>query len=289
MKSTLLWVLFALTVGAKAEEKTDTVFYVKDKKVVVNVDSGQTKVQVYASNGDQLTKSYESEFVDGQQIERIYVGSPFFSKTRKYKFRPTFPLIFGGVLLATDHIWGGENTQSSTLRMRSGRSWEWGMSCFEMALPLAIDNEGIEAGLSSCLQWRFSRLEMDRKFVMNGTNEVVRHQGPELESNYVSFQSLSVPVMLDLEFFGRREKFIGVGLSVEWRSNMKSKYRYTNENNELVKCESSFPFNHWGVNLEFHAGGQNISFYARFPLTPLYKLKNGYKAYFHAVGVGIRL
>ncbi|MCI6161419.1 MAG: hypothetical protein MR681_08855 [Prevotella sp.] len=93
MKSTLLWVLFALTVGAKAEEKTDTVFYVKDKKVVVNVDSGQTKVQVYASNGDQLTKSYESEFVDGQQIERIYVGSPFFSKTRKYpKIRNYHPI-----------------------------------------------------------------------------------------------------------------------------------------------------------------------------------------------------
>ena len=62
---------------ASAVEGNDTTFTVDNKKIIVSTEKGKTNLQVYDMEGNKQTKSREVEFIDGQEIERVYVTSPF--------------------------------------------------------------------------------------------------------------------------------------------------------------------------------------------------------------------
>ena len=74
-KTLLLAVLLPLT--GMAAETADTTFVVNNKKRVVNDAAGNTKISVYGNDGKKFNRTYETNFVDGQEIERVYVTSPF--------------------------------------------------------------------------------------------------------------------------------------------------------------------------------------------------------------------
>lgn len=76
MKLLFLFTALILSATAYAEEANDTTFNVKDKKIVVDVQDSKTVVKVYDNNGYEFTKTREMEYVDGQEVEQIYVGSP---------------------------------------------------------------------------------------------------------------------------------------------------------------------------------------------------------------------
>ena len=58
-------------------ESQDTVFTVNNRNIVVSQDDCQTSVKVYKNDGKEMTLTSETKFVDGQEVERVFVTSPF--------------------------------------------------------------------------------------------------------------------------------------------------------------------------------------------------------------------
>lgn len=284
MKKILLLLALCLALGIRAEEAKDTTFTYKDKKIVVGEDKGKTTVQVYDTDGNRLTKAHESTFVDGQEIERIYVGSPFFPNRppRNDSFRGTLPLFFIGL---------GGMTQSPTSREHgaihadNSRSWEIGMSMLETSKAV---NAAKTLGFVTGLQFAINYNHIDRSYRMIG-NSIVKNDYDKVKKSYLKYTTVRLPVYFEFQEQYRKHRFYaGLGLSVDWRANLKSKCKYTDEDGS-GSATSTVHVNHWGLNLEYHIGLDNISLYMRGALTPLYKLDNGKKAYPLNFGIGISL
>lgn len=282
MKGHLLLLAASLTLAAHAEEANDTTFTYKDKKIVVDVDNGKTNVQVYDMDGNKQTKSHESTFVDGQEIERIYVGSPFIPRPRNQSFRATLPLIFVGLGGMVQTLRGNDH---GAIRADNSRSWEIGGSVLETSIPVnAAKTLGIVTGLQGALNYNHIR----RPYRMLGNNLVVADYD-KVKKSYLKYGTIRVPVFFEYqEQYKKHRMFLGLGLSLDWRRNLKSKCKYEDEDGSGT-VTSTVHVNHWGLNLEYHIGMDNVSLYIRSALTPLYKLDNGKKAYPFNIGLGISL
>lgn len=284
MRRILFILALAMPFALQAEEKNDTTFVVNGKKIVVNTDNEKTNVQVFDSEDNKLTKSYETEFVDGQEIERIYIGSPFIPKPKNNNFESTLPFFIIGMSGMTEGTFTGDH---SNIKTKNNRSWEMGIIPVDMAIPL---NKSNTLGIIAGLQLRMAYIHLRRTGVMNGTNEITPYEGPKLKKNYLKYSSYSIPVMLDFqEQEGKHNYFLGIGLSVEWRPSLKSKYIIGMEHDGHITKTSKLPLNRWGLNLEYHIGYRNFQLYMRAALTPLYRLKDGTGAYPFSIGLGIDL
>lgn len=122
MKHLILLLAALLPALAFAAEKNDTTFTVKDKTIVVDVDSGKTVVKVYNKDGYQLSKTREMEFVDGQEVERVFVGSPLIpsENLQNMSFRPHFPMVWFGMNFLTKGV--SSNSSDGLHSRRTGRS-----------------------------------------------------------------------------------------------------------------------------------------------------------------------
>lgn len=85
MRKTLLLLAALLPLTGMAAETGDTTFVVNSKKIVVADSAGITKISVYGHDGKALNRTYETAFVDGQEIERVYVTSPFIPQSLNRK------------------------------------------------------------------------------------------------------------------------------------------------------------------------------------------------------------
>ena len=59
-------------------EANDTTIRVNDQNIVIKQDGEQTSVKIYKMNGNEMnemTKISETQFVDGQEIEKVFVDS----------------------------------------------------------------------------------------------------------------------------------------------------------------------------------------------------------------------
>ena len=62
-------------------EANDTTIRVNDQNIVIKQDGEQTSVKIYKMNGNEMTKISETQFVDGQEVEKVFVTSPFIPQT----------------------------------------------------------------------------------------------------------------------------------------------------------------------------------------------------------------
>lgn len=282
MRKFLLVLAAFLPLAIQAEEANDTTFTYKDKKIVVDVDNGKTNVQVYDMDGNKQTKSHESTFVDGQEIERIYVGSPFVPRPKNKSFRATLPLFFMGLGGMTQSLTGKEH---GAIHSDNSRSWELGVSVLETSWPVnAAKTLGFVTGLQGALNYN----HIDRAYRMLG-NSLVTADYDRVKKSYLKYTTIRVPLFFEYqEQYKKHRMYFGLGLSLDWRNNLKSKCKYTDEDG-FGTIVSTVHVNHWGLNLEYHIGIDNISLYIRSALTPLYKLDTGKKAYPFNIGFGISL
>lgn len=282
MKKTLLLLIMCCPTAMQAGEANDTTFIYKDKKIVVDVEKGKTNVQVYDTEGNKQTKAHESTFVDGQEIERIYVGSPFIPRPKNQSFRATLPLFFIGLGGMADSQNGNAH---GAIRSDNSRSWEMGMSLLETSKAL---NEAKTLGVVTGLQTAINYNHINRSHRMKG-NSLVENNYDKVKKSYLKYTTIRIPVFLEYqEQYKSHRMFFGLGLSVDWRANLKSKCKYSDENGSGTVI-STVNVNHWGLNLEYHIGFDNIQLYMRSALTPLYKLDNRKKAYPFNFGIGISL
>lgn len=68
--------LMAMPHYAAAQQK-DTTIVVGNRQIVVSGTDANTTVTVYGKDQKEMKKVSETRFVDGQDIEQVYVTSPF--------------------------------------------------------------------------------------------------------------------------------------------------------------------------------------------------------------------
>ena len=77
MKHLLFFLTLVVAVPAMATEENDTTIYYNNKQIVVSTDSIATHVAVFNKDGSALVKSQETSYIDGQEVERFFISSPF--------------------------------------------------------------------------------------------------------------------------------------------------------------------------------------------------------------------
>ncbi|MDY4644967.1 MAG: hypothetical protein SO368_06470, partial [Prevotella sp.] len=55
----------------------DTTFVFNSQKFAISQNGERTNVSVYKKCGTEMKKVRETEFVDGQEVEQVYITSPF--------------------------------------------------------------------------------------------------------------------------------------------------------------------------------------------------------------------
>lgn len=55
----------------------DTTIVFNKQKYEISQTGERTNVKVYKANGSKLEKTLETQYLDGQQVEQVYITSPF--------------------------------------------------------------------------------------------------------------------------------------------------------------------------------------------------------------------
>lgn len=283
MKHLIFMLGLLLPTLAQAVEVNDTAFTVKDKKIVVDVDSGKTVVKVYDKNGYEMSKTRELEFVDGQEVERVYVGSPFIpaENLQNIKFRPHYPTVWFGLTSPTKGVF---STSKGDTRLRRSNSFELGFTPWSVAFPF---NKARTFGLTAALQvaWVHQCFQKDYGVSQDGNRFVYTQLDGKAKGNNMNYAAFRLPVMVSYQ-----EDYSGanmsLGLSFEVRTN--ASYRLTPADGMAADGYPDYlRLRRFGLNLEYSLGMGPVMLSMTAGLTPLFKTKTGTNAYMGSVKLGV--
>lgn len=177
-------------------EANDTTIRVNDQNIVIKQDGEQTSVKIYKMNGNEMTKISETQFVDGQEVEKVFVTSPFIPQTlskRKRSLESHYPTFFFGCsqLPGSRGSMGGNNEMHS----RDSKSWEWGITLTSLCFRLSN-----EMALTSSLSIGQVHHHFKDNYVLsteNGVSAMTLIDGETLKKSYISYNVLRLPIMLE--------------------------------------------------------------------------------------------
>lgn len=218
-KTLLLAVLMPL--AAVASEPADTTIIMNNRQIVVNDSAGITRVSVYDNDGTQLTRTYETSFTDGQEVERVYVTSPFIPQTLGKNRKPMeshYPFFFMGYNLLSDGAMGFSG--STALHTRDSKSWEFGFTLASVAFRL-----GRNLALTTAMQTTWAYNHFQGNYVLtttDGMSSLVEKEDIKVKKSYISYSIIRVPVMME---WSRKSFYAGFGASIDMRMSDESKYR----------------------------------------------------------------
>lgn len=275
MKKLLLLAAFLPFLG-EAAEKEDTTFVVKDKKIVVDVDGSKTNVKVFGNDGVEQTKVSEMNFVDGQEVEQVYVGSPFLptSNLQHIDFAPRYPTVWFGMANITGKVFG----TSQLHHARFSKSFEFGVTPYYMSVPFNKQNS---MGLSIAAQLVWSHLCFQKDYVVTETGgkwDFVK-MDQRADGNNINYMSFRLPMMFTVD--GSYDFYLGLGLSPEIRTNAWYKMKGN------ISADGTYKLNRLGLNMSVVWGIGPLVFSGSLGLTPLFKTVNGKKAYQNSCSVGV--
>lgn len=278
MKTLLLALAFMAVVPAMAVEENDTTIQYRNKQIVVKTDSVETKIVLLDKDGNEYVKSKETTFVDGQEVERVFISSPFVPV--RAKRGRTFYANLPDFYIGTNLLNGGTEAHS-----RDSRSLEWGMTFFDMGLAFDKSNN---FGLVTAFQIGFVHNHFDTKYVLDNVNDgatLVENKEMGVRTSFMKYNYFKVPVMLEWKKkFGHKTAFIAAGLSGELRSGFRSKYRIGKTRHTVSRNLNVNPL---GVNLEAYIGFSRFNIYAHYALTSFFR--KGINCHPLGIGVGIKL
>lgn len=287
MKILFLFAALALSAVACAEEANDTTFNVKDKKIVVDVQDDRTIVKVYNKEGYRLSKTREMEFIDGQEVEQVYVGSPLIpaENLQNFKFRSYLPTIWYGFSCIGNKVCSdaGEGVHG---RERSRSSFEIGVTPWSFAVPF---NDANTLGVMGGVQLLWSHVCFDKNYAvsMQGDRFAYTPLDKKASGNNMNFGVLRIPVLLSMQR-NFTETCVNFGLSFEMRTN--AAYRFSPAAGTVAPdVPKGLKLNRFGLNLDFSLAFGFMSFNATMGLTPLFKTVTGDKAFYTSANIGINL
>lgn len=280
MKKILLIFCAMLPLAAQAEELRDTTVNYQDRKFVIGADSCETHVTVYDTKGQKLTKTKECVYIDGTEIERVFVGSPFVPERdlQTMHFRPSFPTVWYGFGNLTGKALGHSNGPTG---VRRTGSFELGVTPCAVAVPFTKSKT---VGVSATAQLVFSRYNFEKSFAMRNSGGLTERLAcPDVSKNSMVFGALRVPVMLSVQTTDGLNDF-GFGLSVELRTN--AKYSFSTASG-TPWTPDGLRLKRFGLNLEASMRFGPAVIRGSYGLTPLFKTADGVKAYQQQLQIGI--
>lgn len=281
MKKSLLFALL-LPTAAMASEPADTTIIVDDNRIVVNDSAGITSVSVYKDDGTQLTRTYETSFADGQEVERVYVTSPFIPQTLGKNKKPMeshYPFFFMGYNLLSDGMAGFSG--STALHTRDSKSWEFGFTLASVAFRL-----GRNLALTTAMQTTWAYNHFQGNYVLtttDGMSSLVEKEDIKVKKSYISYSIIRVPIMME---WSKGSFYAGAGMSIDMRMSDESKYR---ANKKTYTETDDINMKPLGLNLEMRMGYGFLMLYGRVGLTPLLKTSSAPKCYSVSFGMGLRI
>lgn len=279
-KTLLLAVLMPL--AAVASEPADTTIIMNNRQIVVNDSAGITRVSVYDNDGTQLTRTYETSFTDGQEVERVYVTSPFIPQTLGKNRKPMeshYPFFFMGYNLLSDGAMGFSG--STALHTRDSKSWEFGFTLASVAFRL-----GRNLALTTAMQttWAYNHFQGNNVMTtVDGVTSMAEKEDIRLKKSYIKYNIIRVPIMME---WSKGSFYAGAGMSIDMRMSDESKYRANKKTYTETEDINLKPL---GLNLEMRMGYGFLMLYGRVGLTPLLKTSSAPKCYSVSFGMGLRI
>ncbi len=281
MKKSLLFALL-LPAVAMAGEPADTTIIVDDNRIVVNDSAGITSVSVYKDDGTQLTRTYETSFADGQEVERVYVTSPFIPQTLGKNKKPMeshYPFFFMGYNLLADGMAGFSG--STALHTRDSKSWEWGVTCVSVAIRMS-ENLALTSAMQTVVV--FNHFQGNNVMTtVDGVTSMAEKEDIRLKKSYIRYNIIRVPIMME---WSKGNFYAGAGMSIDMRMSDESKYR---ANKKTYTETDDINMKPLGLNLEMRMGYGFLMLYGRVGLTPLLKTSSAPKGYSVSFGMGLRI
>ena len=274
MKQLLFFLTLVIAVPAMAPEENDTTIYYNNKQIVVSTDSIATHVAVFNKDGSALVKSQETSYIDGQEVERFFISSPFvpIRKRNNHTFYGNIPDFYIGVNLLN----GGEAMHSKDVK-----SLEWGITHFQIGVGLNPSNS---LGLVFAFQTGFVHNHFQTNYMLSdvdGTPTLVRNTAEKVKTSFIKYSYCKIPIMMELKkMVSGKQMYLGLGCSLDIKSEIKSKYRIGSKRHTVSRNLDTNPV---GVNLEAYFGFNSFSVYAHYSLT---KLMNSGPAC-HPFGLGV--
>ena len=271
-KRVLLTMLGAtlMSLSGMAVETGDTTIVYHGKTITVDDADGKTVVNVYDSVGGELSKQRETTFVNGQEIEQVYITSPFIPLRKKKstrRYRDHIPDIYYGISTLAGGVGGFKS--SSALHAKSSYSCDVGITSFGMAFPF---NSVHTFGVTTALQVGYKRHSLQKNYSLyntDGRTEVVFLGDEEnTKKTYMSYWYLRVPLIFEWQkHIGGTEAFAGMGVSLEYRFAEHS--RFKGGASGTVTPTGDLNMNPVGLNLEAQIGYSRFTMSMRTALTPL--------------------
>lgn len=272
----LLFLAACLPMLAGAEEVKDTTFVVNGKSIVVDVDGDKTNVKVYGKDGNRETKISEMNYIDGQEVERVFVGSPFVptENLQHLDFSPRFATVWMGMSSISSKVMGSSELDHA----RYSKSFELGVTPYYMSVPF---NKSHSLGLSMAAQvvWSHLCFQKDCAVGEEGGRWHFKELGYRADGNNINFLSLRVPFMFTWQSDYDFE--LGIGLTPEFRTN--AWYRRKGPEGKFT---DTYKLNHAGLGLALSWGFGPVVMGGNFGLTPLFKTADGKKAYQTSAYIG---
>lgn len=285
MKILFLFAALALSAAACAEEANDTTFNVKDKKIVVDVQDERTIVKVYNKEGYRLSKTREMEFIDGQEVEQVYVGSPLIpaENLQNFKFRSYLPTIWYGENCISDHI-GSEN--GGDVHGRRGGSFELGITPWSFAVSFTKSNTfGLVGGVQ--LAWAHICFNKNYAVSMQGGRFAYTLLDQKASGNNMNFGVLRIPVLLSIQRNFTSSCF-NFGFSLEMRTN--AAYRFSPAAGTVApNVPKGLKLNRFGLNFDCSFMFSGLYLGASMGLTPMFKTVTGTKGYYLTANLGVNI
>jgi hypothetical protein len=285
MKKLFFFLAIALPCAVQASNVNDTTFTYNNKKIVVTDDSVNTRVAIYDSTKTALKKSSESTFVNDQEVERIYVTSPFIPKRRAFIYLwGSYPAIYIGRSILPSHVFGFHGRDD--MYTNDSRSNEIGFSLFYVGCTL--NNTGT-LYLTSALQTALVYCHFNKHYKydnVDGKSVMLPIESDsKLKESYIHYGYVRVPLMIEWRPQNTNSKFfIGAGMSFEMNTGMHSRYKTSDGRHSVTKDLNVNPF---GVGLDAHIGYGNVSIYIHSDITPLFNTGRAPRCFPLSIGWGL--
>jgi len=291
MRQLFFTIALAMPMSLLAEEAADTTIVYNGKQIVISDDAQETRVSVFTQDSTQMVKSSETKFVNKQEIERIYVSSPFFPTSTTRLYASMYPTLWWGTSSLSTQIGRNENTTSREgLHARGG--FEVGFTTAEGVYPLSKRGEVI---FSNAVQMVYSRHNFQNSALLTGDCHGMGFEDrthAQASANYMTYGSLRLPLML------------GWAPSVNWQSDWLDtqfglalvpeyrfgKARYVFEPEAFGESiEQKMRLYHWGLNVDVNMVLGPVKFSIYMGLLPIFKTTEGKKAYCSSLNFGINI
>lgn len=265
----------------------DTTIVYKDTQVKVETLNGETRVSVYNKKGDALTMVRETTYVDGNEVEKVYVGSPFATHglLQTDRLNSTLPTIWWAPVFTQESL---ASSKTENIQTKRAGSFEIGVTPYSHCFPLEKSHSW---GLTTGIQGIYVRQSYNHGFLLAMRNDQVattNDHGYRARHSAMTYFGVRVPLLVTMDCSRSRSDTysISLGVDVEWRTN--GSFKYTNTGNNPEVC-NDIHLNHWGMGIVEQIKMGPIVINGRIGVTPLYKTTTGKKAFSSSIGIGFDL